>query len=244
MSTLAPAFRKLTEAYRDAMADSYGTELISLVVYGSAARGDFSEKNSDINILVVLTDNSAEKLKKAARIGFQRRFKRINPVFFTEEFMRCSADVFPIEFLDMKENFILLHGTDVLSGLEVNPEHLRFQCEHELKSRLLQMKKAYVAARTAGELRKVLLASAISLVTVLKNTLRLTSAAPAGSAEDTLSRIESEYGIDVGEFRKTILAKQQNSRLTARKIEGLFIGVTATLERIISSVDTFQCPNG
>ena len=57
----------------------------------------------------------------------------INPVFFTEDYIIRSTDVFPIEFLDMKENHVTLYGKDLFEAIAVDTKNLRFQCEQEIK---------------------------------------------------------------------------------------------------------------
>ncbi|MDD5496575.1 MAG: nucleotidyltransferase domain-containing protein, partial [Candidatus Omnitrophica bacterium] len=123
---------------------TYGEGLISVVLYGSAASGKFSERYSNLNLLIVLDDASPENLKKIAPLLNTKRFRAFNMIVLTEEFILSSTDVFPIDFLDMKEKHVLLYGRDLLSGLEIDISNLRFQCEHELKSHLISMKRTYL----------------------------------------------------------------------------------------------------
>jgi predicted nucleotidyltransferase len=51
-----PAVRKYLRAVAEALS---GSELVSLVVFGSAARGGFSETASDVDLIVVLADGAA-----------------------------------------------------------------------------------------------------------------------------------------------------------------------------------------
>ena len=59
------------EDFTERMKDVYGGSLISVVLYGSATGGEFTEKYSNVNVIVVLTDTSLENLSKAhSRAGF------------------------------------------------------------------------------------------------------------------------------------------------------------------------------
>ena len=48
-----------------------------------------------------------------------------------------SADVFPIEFLDIQRSHVLLHGDNPLTGVEIHGVHLRLQCERELREKMV-----------------------------------------------------------------------------------------------------------
>ena len=79
---------------------SFGDDLESLLVYGSAAIGDYTPGVSDINLLVVLKrvniyilDSMRDFMKKMGRAFVTA------PLVMTREHIRTSADVFPIEFL-------------------------------------------------------------------------------------------------------------------------------------------------
>lgn len=77
--------------------------LISVLLYGSGSSGEFTDKHSNLNLLVVLKDASLGNLKPVSGLVNKWRFRLIHPLFFTEEYIRNSIDVFPIEFLDMKD---------------------------------------------------------------------------------------------------------------------------------------------
>ena len=68
------------------------------------------------------------------------------PRFFTTELMNQSSDVFPIEFLDIRTTHVILHGTDPLADLEIRRDHLRLQCERELREKLMRLREGYVEA--------------------------------------------------------------------------------------------------
>ena len=51
-------FRELTDDYKDC----FGDELVSIILYGSAAGQDYRPGKSDINVMIVLTDNGIENL--------------------------------------------------------------------------------------------------------------------------------------------------------------------------------------
>ncbi|MDD5450159.1 MAG: nucleotidyltransferase domain-containing protein [Candidatus Omnitrophica bacterium] len=225
------------EDFTAALKDIYRDGLVSIILYGSAASGEFIEKGSNINLLVVLDDTGLENLRRALRVINKRAFRLIKPVFFTERYIKSSLDVFPLEFLDMKENYSVLTGKDVLSGLEISVKNLRFQCEQELKAKLLLLKNGYLAVKNKAALKGLLFRSFTSIVHILRNLLRLKGKVPPYQKESALEELEIEFGIDMAHFRKILRAKKKKIRLFDTEVESLFFGLVADLEKIIYQVD-------
>ena len=53
-------FDELTQDYQDI----YGKDLVSIILYGSAASGNYIPKKSDINFLIVLTEEGINRLQQ------------------------------------------------------------------------------------------------------------------------------------------------------------------------------------
>lgn len=214
----------------------YGEDLISLVLYGSAASGEFVNKYSNLNFLIVLKSTDPEILKKATILV--SKFPQFSPLFFTERYIAESTDVFPIEFLDLKENNILLYGKDVLSGIEIDTRNLRFQCEQELKVKLISLRNAYVKINNDGPaLRAMLFRSATSILHILRNILRLKGRQPVYKKEDILKEVAKEFQIDITLLGNILAAKNNKVKLNDRDTEVLFGAFLRELEKIVEAVD-------
>ena len=206
-----------------AIKDIYKDGLVSVVLYGSAARGDFSRRYSNINLAVVLIDARLDNLKRASGVIKEHCFRLLNVIFLTEEYVNRSADVFPIEFLDMKENNIVLYGRDVLKGLKIDVRNLRFQCEQELKAKLVNMKTLYLKNNNLHALRGLLFRSVTSVMHIVRSLARSDAAPSLG--------IKTEY-ID-----KILEAKKSSARLGRKETEALFSKFVTELEGLIDIVD-------
>ena len=66
------------------------------------------------------------------------------PLVLTPAYIRSSVDVFPIEFLDIKENSILLTGVDLLKEIAIDLSRLREQCEREIKGQLVRFRGSFL----------------------------------------------------------------------------------------------------
>jgi hypothetical protein len=121
--------------------------LQAVALYGSAATGEFHEGHSDLNILCLVARAGSKELETLHGVA-EWWIKKGNhpPLLFTRDELKRSADVFAIEFLDMKSRHRILFGEDFLTTLEV-PLHLhRSQVERELRTNWLRLRQATLAA--------------------------------------------------------------------------------------------------
>ncbi|MFH0881516.1 MAG: hypothetical protein V2A56_00865 [bacterium] len=121
----------------------WGDSLQSIHLYGSAARGDWSAKTSDVNLLLLVESgdysqwpNAADVVKRKTKKGFAV------PLILSENYVRSSLDVYPMEFLDIKLFHETLHGSDFFDEVTIRPEHLRLQAEREVKGKWVQLRQA------------------------------------------------------------------------------------------------------
>ena len=75
--------RNILQQFILGLEDIYQKEVVSIILYGSAVSGEFIEKHSNLNLLVVLQNTNLENLKRATR--FINKFRIINPLFLTED---------------------------------------------------------------------------------------------------------------------------------------------------------------
>ncbi len=114
------AEEKLLNEFIQQMRTAAGENLLSVLLYGSAAEGEFHPQYSDLNLLCVLGDTSFASLAKiSAAMEWWQSKKHHPPLVLTAQELKTSADVFSIEFVDMKQRYRVLHGEDVLRSLDV-----------------------------------------------------------------------------------------------------------------------------
>jgi predicted nucleotidyltransferase len=224
------------ESFVQGLVAIYRDSLISVILYGSAASGEFVDKHSNLNVLIVLKDAGMDKLKLA--LNHINKFKTLKPLFFTENYIYSSTDVFPIEFLDMQENYFVLYGSDVLKDIKIDTVNLRFQCEQELKVKLINLKHFYLAFnKNTDALKNLLYKSFTSVLHILRNCLRLKGVAPPYKKEELLQELIYEYKFDLEAWKKILSAKNKQLKLNGRQIEELFVNFVNDLENIVDTID-------
>src|SRR5689334_15219648 len=134
MDLLKELTTKLEHAFSD--------RLVSVILFGSAARAARPDKFSDLNVLCVLKQITPRELMEGEPVlHWWRQKEHPAPLLLTEDEVHDSADSFPIEFHDMKERRRVLYGLDLIADLHVDHRNYRTQVEHELRSKLLRLRQ-------------------------------------------------------------------------------------------------------
>ena len=125
----------------------YGDDLVSIILYGSAAGKEYIPGKSDINFMIVLTEEGIRNPERS--FSLVKKWLKRNvavPLFLTERYIETSTDVFPIEYLNFKRRYIPVYGKDILKGLSLKKEFIRLQAERELKGKLLLLRESYLGS--------------------------------------------------------------------------------------------------
>lgn len=215
-----------------------GDELQSVVLYGSAARGEMTKLHSDYDLLAVVTQFDAATVRRVQPIV--KRWVRHGhsaPIFLTREELDDARDVFPIEFLEIKESGKVLHGRDPLANFFVNTRNLRFQLEHELRSKLMRFRTALLLGKDKPADVRDLLGKALSSFSVLfQATLRLNSTPVPASRVLVWEELEKHVPIDVESLR-IILQWRQTGRPTPDDPMAIAEKFIQSIKKVIAYID-------
>jgi predicted nucleotidyltransferase len=174
-----------------------------MILYGSAARGDFKEGHSDLNVLCVLRSVAARELTRVTPVvhWWSKDHNEPAPLFFTAEELRQSADVFSIELLDMQESRRVLYGADVVAGIPVPMNLHRVQVEHDLRTLLLKLRQHFLlTGQKESELRTAEAKSSSSVLALLRHALIAFDEEPPATAQEVFARIAALTGADAEAF--------------------------------------------
>ncbi len=142
--------------------DAAGAELRSVIVHGSAARGDWREGESDVDVVVVLASSSRALLERMGEpLTIARAAARVEAMLLVESEIARAADVFPLLYDDLRRHHVVLLGPDPFADLVIEPRHLRLRVEQELRDLAIRLRRAVIDAAghkptlTASVTRKV-----------------------------------------------------------------------------------------
>lgn len=199
--------------------DVFGADLLSILLYGSLARGEYVPSRSDINFLVVLTESAMENLDKCFNLIKKWRKKNVAiPLFMTKSFIRSSLDSFPIEFLNMKKDYRVIYGEDVFADLEFEKENLLLQCERELKGKTLNLWEEFL--RSEGDparLKELAKRSLTAYVAAFNALLYVRGVELPSKRKEIIEACAKEFGVNLDTFLK--LADLVDGRIEISKSE-------------------------
>jgi hypothetical protein len=232
---LVDPLAELTQTLRALLGD----ELVSVVLYGGAARGEHQQGRSDTNLLVVLRRVEPKQLRAVAReVRRARRRIRLSPVFLSQEELAAAADTFAVELADMQEQHVVLSGEDPLTHLRIEPEHLRLQVEHELRGKLSRLRQNYV--RDAADPRAVIrlmMNSFSSFLTLFAALLRLKGTPPAPTRGEIASQAAAELHLDKELLERVLAAQRGEQTIPKAEAHAVFERYLSAVESALKSVD-------
>jgi hypothetical protein len=221
---------------------AFGQDLISVVLYGSAAAGDHHQKFSDYNVLCVLREVAPRQLGASGSIfRWWREQGNPAPLLLTEQEVRTSTDCFAIEFHDMKESHRILYGADVITSLVVDNSFYRAQVEHELRAKLLRLRQKASAILSDPDILRRLLIDSISTFCVLfRHALLLHGIGAPGRKRDIIELAHSRFGIEPGPFQSLLDLREERVKPGEVEPVGLFAAYMKEIGKVIDAVDGLE----
>jgi predicted nucleotidyltransferase len=217
-------------AFVESLKSAVGSRLESLIVHGSAVRGGYREKASDIDALVILSDTSLETLEALANpLALARNAYRIDSMILKPSEIADAADAFPIFYSDIQQCHVVATGSDPFDTLVIPPEHIRLRIEQELREAKIRLRRAVTDSfgmpdALAGALhRKVR-----QVRGPLRALLHLKKKPCGEQIGDVLSACASEYHLDLAPLESI----QRDPRAAHGAFRQLLDGAIADADRL------------
>ncbi len=232
------------EAFIDDLRSAHGANLASVILYGSAATGDFVKNRTNYNLLIALHKITPKDLRAAQ--APMREWSKLGhsvPVYFTISELETAADVFPIEFRNMERARRVLYGADVLENIRISDENLRHQTEYELRSKLILLRRQYIPASVSVEdLSNLMADSLVSFATLFRAVLLLHNTEPPVNNREVMALTSVKLKIDGKPFEKIFNIRENNYAQTLDEIQAnqLFADYMAQIENVIEAVDKLE----
>lgn len=229
-------FSNITEDY----AQLFGDDLISIILYGSGASVDYVPGRSDVNIMIVLSETGIESLDLTFEVIDKWKKRNVaTPLFLTEEYVRTSQDVFPLEYLNFKNNHRTIYGKDILKDLSFDRRFLRLQCERELKGKLLLLREAFLETRGKGKnLQQLIEQSVHAFIAIFSGLLYLKGEEVPGQKREIVRLACKAFDVDRELFENLLNIKEKKIRPTAAELTKLFKSYLSEVKKLWQLVDT------
>jgi hypothetical protein len=220
----------------------YGTNLRSVILYGSAVAGEHIAKHSDYNVLVVLDSIPLDRL--AAVGAVLRSWGEAGnppPMIFTSAEWRGSADVFPMEYADILERHQVLHGEDVTEGINVSRADLRLEVEQQALGKLLHLRRGAMAAGDDGASQlRVMENSLSSIMVVFRGVVRLNGSVPPQDYMALSRDVAERAGFDPGPVNRIIEHVRGSRKIEKKEAAAVMAGYLGEMEALVAWLDRFK----
>ena len=231
-------FAEIEEDFRKIFKDA----LISVILYGSGAGSDFNPHTSDLNFLIILSEEAIDHLDWAIETVSRWRKRNVaTPLFMTQSYIQSSLDSYPLEFLNIKKNYILVYGKDVLKDISLQPHHLRLQCEREIKGKLLLLREGFL--ETGGKQKRIaelIKASITAFISIFNGLLHLKGIEIPPTRREIIQSVAKEIPINQEIFMKCLDIKQGEAEFSSSEIKDLFTAYMVEVRKLWEVVDTME----
>ena len=202
-----------------------GNNLISVILYGSFARGENVEGHSDVNLMLVTESLHLNQLTFLEKeIHHLQKKINLNIVFWTKEELESSIDVFPIEFLEISEHHKTLYGEHLLKEISVDTKNFRHQLEFELRSKLLKLRSAWLEGKESKKmLFKTITRAGTSFFHLYNQAKKLSNE----NFSDELA----------GPFRKSLQLKKKEIALNQKELQDLYCAIYESAVKMVKLVN-------
>jgi hypothetical protein len=223
----------------DQLRQAAGPNLLSVVLYGSAARQEFDSEFSDVNLLCIVRElASAELAGMAPAISRWVRGGYSAPLVFSRRELERSTDVFAIEMLDIQQHHRILYGEDAFRDLHIPMDRHRAELEHELRTKLLFLRQHYLLALADDKKVAALMLDSVSnFVTLFRHTLITLGGAPPGTKPEVIQGLAQRLGFDPRPFLDLLAVRDHRLETQALDAQGTFAGYLQGIERVVNAVD-------
>ena len=231
-------FEELTQDCKDA----FGKDMISLILYGSAAAGQYVPGQSDLNILIILTEAGIDDLERGLPLVGKWRKRKVAEIFMTPAYISSSLDTFPVEFINMQMNYLLISGEDVLKDLKIEACNLRLELERELKGKIFHLRQEFLESEGKDkELRRIISLSLGSFVPLFKALLYLRGYEVPPGRRDVIKALSLAYPtITPDIYLHCIDIREGKGKFSAAEVKQLYKSYQKEIVKLSCLIDGME----
>jgi hypothetical protein len=228
-------FQEITSDYKGL----FGDDLLGIILYGSATGQDYHPGKSDINFMIILTEPGIERLDRAFdTVKKWRKRKVATPLFLTENYVKTSLDVFPIEYLNFQRHHTLVHGKGILADLPLKRQFIRLQCEREIKGKLLLLRHAFLESGGKGRAMKDIISQSLGAFAAISEALLYLKGmeAPRGRRHKIRAMAEA-FQLDSSVFEELLDVREEKKKPGGDEMKRLFQTYLREIRKLANLVD-------
>ena len=233
------AEKKLDE-FVSRMKQAAGQNLESIILYGSAASGEYQADFSNLNLLCILHESSFPSLSAIAPVvEWWHRQKHPAPLVMTREELEHSTDVFSIELLDMQQHHRLLFGGEIFAGLQIPLGLHRAQLEYELREKLILLRQRLLETGDNDRaLWELLLGSVSAFSTLFRHALLALGDVAPHSKREAIQLLAKRIAFEPSAFLQLLDIRDHKAERKQFDARDVFARYLAAVQHVTAAVDT------
>lgn len=194
----------------------FGAELVSIVLYGSAAEGKL-RKTSDVNLIVVLEAFSPERadaLREPLRTAHAAIKLEVMFVLATE--LPAAVEAFAVKFADILHRHRVLYGPDPFAELRPSRAAELVRLRQVLLNLILRLRQRYLLVSLRDEQAAALVADTAGPLRACAEALLELEGKPAASPKLSLEQVAASLtGERFGETLERLSLARETRALPA-----------------------------
>jgi len=223
----------------------YGESLVMTALYGSAAAGGWVQGVSDINILIIVDNADPVRLFELGKNARKTLAKfRITPHVLSKKELLTSSDIFPVEYLELKNTMLLIQGDDLFIDMEIANKNLRHQVESMLRGSVQTLRQIILG--TSGDnrlLKRTLSDWAGSQLSLYRALISLTDAkgpSVTNGTDTLIPQLAARFAINQEPFVKLLELRTSGTAIDSRQGQELVIDLQKQYLSMLDVVDSYE----
>ncbi len=229
--------QELLTAYVKDVKALFAEQLEGVLLYGSAVRDEYLPGRSNLNLLLLVSSYDQMLLRGYSKIHKKWSKEQIvAPLFLTEEELRSSASVFPLEYLEIQEQHRVLGGRDPFVGFRVETAQVGAEVKQGLAGSVLRLRQRFIEGNATDEAALILLPlSVTSLLPLLRGIQRMQGRGVLYRSDALIKDVAEHLKLDLQGLQDALLLKRGQITPGPKEIPRLFdryLQAMTTLARI------------
>ena len=243
--SLPPEIEEGLTEFLEAAHQAFGDELLSAVLFGSAAEGRL-RSSSDVNLLLFLKkfDRSRVDLVREA-FRTAHAAMRLDVMFLLEAELEPVMDAFAVKFSDILTRRRVIFGCDPFVDLVIPPEAIRRRTMQVLLNLMLRMRERYALVSLRDEQLAHVVADVAGPLRACAASVMAFEGKPASSPREALALLLAENELlDGKDVVKLIDTVRREGALPPGSAVPLLFSLIAVTESLYARISTSAAAGG
>lgn len=218
-----------------------GDDLVAVMLVGFDRTLPFDPEIQDLELLFVLERVAAPQLRAMVEpLMSARQELPIDPIVYSSDDLLHSLDVFPLQIAEIKSQYDVLLGPDVLAPVKLLRADTRLALEREVKTVLLRLHHLFLLRSGIRPAWQETMQDTIAQVLrVIGHSLLLSGHRRPVTVAEQLEAAEQQFGLEAAVLNRVYELRVGES-LEASELEILFELYLANVHRLASWIDHFS----